>query len=376
MTDDILDDLIRAARRCERAAKAFETEPIHSMVSRLLDASRSVGKAASGSWVGYLATVYIEGFRPAQPGEFFDTEWGAFAPIGVSNTSGGPWGEYTYKQVGDEILRRAQVPDLTPIADAAQAANEAFESTKIEALPTLDAVLTVHADQVLRDLRGKIAELESYVLAKQFAEQRAPRHQRTRDPRAQQGGLQAPHHISFEAHLLQLASSGDRTSELAKNIRHAVTYLQKKHKMKGKTVAKTDGKIFLGHGRSNAWKDLTDFIHHRLHLEWDEFNREPAAGLSTKERLEAMLDNACFAFLVMTAEDEQADGSKQARGNVIHELGLFQGRLGFERAIILLEQGCTEFSNIIGLTQIRFPPGSIMAKSEEIRRVLEREHIL
>jgi predicted nucleotide-binding protein len=45
-----------------------------------------------------------------------------------------------------------------------------------------------------------------------------------------------------------------------------------------------------------------------------------------------MLDQARFAFLVMTAEDEQADGNHHARMNVIHEVGLFQGRLGFERA--------------------------------------------
>jgi predicted nucleotide-binding protein len=38
--------------------------------------------------------------------------------------------------------------------------------------------------------------------------------------------------------------------------------------------------------------------------------------------------------------------------NVIHEAGLFQGRLGFERAIILLEDGCEEFSNIQGYGQI------------------------
>lgn len=59
-----------------------------------------------------------------------------------------------------------------------------------------------------------------------------------------------------------------------------------------------------------------------------------------------MLDQACFAFLLMTAEDEQADGNHHARMNVIHEVGMFQGRLGFERAIILLEDGCEEFSKI------------------------------
>lgn len=60
----------------------------------------------------------------------------------------------------------------------------------------------------------------------------------------------------------------------------------------------------------------------------------------------------------------------------IHEAGLCQGRLGFERAIILLEDGCAEFSNIHGLGQIRFPKGNISAKFQEIRNVLEREGII
>jgi hypothetical protein len=38
---------------------------------------------------------------------------------------------------------------------------------------------------------------------------------------------------------------------------------------------------------------------------------------------------------------------------VIHEVGLFQGKLGFERAIVLLEKSVHEFSNILGINQIR-----------------------
>jgi predicted nucleotide-binding protein len=139
---------------------------------------------------------------------------------------------------------------------------------------------------------------------------------------------------------------------------------------------KIGGKIFIGHGRSNAWRDLKDLLHERLRLEWDEFNRESAAGFTTVARLEAMLDEASFAFLVMTAEDVYQDETLHARENVIHEAGLFQGKLGFKKAIILLEEGCAKFSNIEGLTYIHFPKDNIRAASEEIRRVLEREGIL
>ena len=142
------------------------------------------------------------------------------------------------------------------------------------------------------------------------------------------------------------------------------------------TVNNENKKIFIGHGRSLVWRVLKDFIEGTLGLPYEEFNRVPTAGQFTGNRLKEMLDESCMAFLIMTGEDEQADGSLHARENVIHEAGLFQGRLGFEKAIILLEEGCTDFSNIHGLIHIPFPKGNIEAAFEEIRRVLQRESIL
>ena len=134
--------------------------------------------------------------------------------------------------------------------------------------------------------------------------------------------------------------------------------------------------VFIGHGHSKTWLELKDFLSGRLGLAWDEFNRESTAGVSTTERIAQMLDSARFAFLVMTAEDEHDDETLHARPNVVHEAGLFQGKLGMRKAIILLEDGCTLFSNVHGLTCIQFPRGNIGAAFEKIRQVLEREGLV
>lgn len=132
-------------------------------------------------------------------------------------------------------------------------------------------------------------------------------------------------------------------------------------------------KIFIGHGRSHLWLRLKEFLSARLALPCEEFNSDPAQGIHTTDRLEVMLQQAGMAFLVMTAEEKHADGTLHARPNVIHEVGLFQARIGPRRAIVMIEDGCSSFSNLSGLTTIRFPVGDIDARFEDVRRVLERE---
>ena len=56
----------------------------------------------------------------------------------------------------------------------------------------------------------------------------------------------------------------------------------------------------------------------------------------------------------MTAEDATTDGEIRSRQNVIHEIGLFQGRHGFDRVLIFQQETVEGFSNIAGLQTIRF----------------------
>lgn len=128
--------------------------------------------------------------------------------------------------------------------------------------------------------------------------------------------------------------------------------------------------FMIGHGRSRVWRDLKEYLRDNYDCEIVEFNSQSVIGISNKERLQELLDQADVAFLVATGEDEQGDGKFHARQNVIHEIGLFQGKLGFERAVVMLEDGCDEFSNISGIGQIRFPKDEIEQSSDLIRKHL------
>ena len=103
--------------------------------------------------------------------------------------------------------------------------------------------------------------------------------------------------------------------------------------------------------------------------------RANPAGLNFRERqvLQKMLAESSFAVLVLTGEDVHRDGKEHARENVVHELGLFQGHLGFTRTVALLEEGVKEFSNIYGVNQIRFSKGNIRETFGDILATIRRE---
>jgi hypothetical protein len=52
---------------------------------------------------------------------------------------------------------------------------------------------------------------------------------------------------------------------------------------------------------------------------------------------------------------------------------LFQGRLGFARAIVLREDGTEGFSNLAGVDEIRFPKGKIRESFGDVIAFLNRE---
>jgi predicted nucleotide-binding protein len=131
--------------------------------------------------------------------------------------------------------------------------------------------------------------------------------------------------------------------------------------------------VFLGHGGSPLWRDLRDHLQDKHGITVEAYEIGSRAGHAIRDVLESMMRRSSIAFLVLTAEDVMADGSMHARQNVVHELGLFQGALGFSRAIAVLEEGTEEFSNLHGIEQIRFASGRIRETFGEVLATIKRE---
>jgi len=143
--------------------------------------------------------------------------------------------------------------------------------------------------------------------------------------------------------------------------------------VRGNYLPKIPPRVFIGHGQSPAWKDLKDHLREKHDYDVEAYEIGARAGLTIQEVLEKLLASSSMALLVLTGEDEDAKGGLHARENVIHELGLFQGRLGWKRAIALLEEGVQEFSNIQGVTQIRYEKGRIRETFGEVVATIKRE---
>lgn len=373
-TDVVARQMVDAVRTCESLLSLKDDPYIQKNREQLRTNLHKISQASSGSWLGYHSRVYYEDFRTPTPGHHFSPEWGLM-DVSTNPTSG------NYQEYAEQQIREAAMTDVDPdfmarlkvISDrAAHIFDEVYDRVRT----ILDVLLEKEKTSTFERLRDEMKKLSGRIATNKIVREIAPSGgDMSRDMTALTQGVLTPPHCAMQAEQISLFTPFTSLEKLTKVCRSILNYMEV-HDMIDQSTASAANKVFIGHGGSPAWRELKDFLRDRLGLSWEEFGREPTAGMSTLERLQAMLDSSCFALLVMTAEDEHVDDSVHARENVIHEAGLFQGRLGFRKAIILLEEGCSEFSNITGLSQIRFPKGKISSAFEDIRRVLEREKII
>jgi predicted nucleotide-binding protein len=372
--------LVNPATELREVAQRLQTlehgldEPKHKKaIDSVQAAVAEVNNAWGGSWVGFESRVYYEGLSTPPPGTYFST--GHNSGLSSMMNSAGNWVEYGRGVVEREIYRRAGNPNLTAVHRLSGELVESFEAAKEAVVAILLGLTSTSSDVYYATLLEEAEETKVILQSGFIAAYRPTQIVASALSPAMAQGVQTPPHILVQTEILAIEAPAFACGALAKVARKAYSHIERTMK-KQAANSRVGTNVFIGHGQSDCWTALKDFIQERIHLPWDEFNRVPVAGTTNIARLSEMLDAAAIALIVMTAEDEQVDGKLRARMNVIHEAGLFQGRLGFSKAIVLLEEGCEEFSNISGLGQIRFPKGKISDAFEEIRRVLEREELI
>lgn len=366
------DELFAAAVAFERIAALGAENEIRGTIQAIIDTCNKFHEAFSGSWLGYHASVYQCDFR-VQPGARFDRQWGLREMMFTGGTCG-QWAQYDRSVVRNAIFQRAGHV-LDTISDRVDAAERDFARIKGTVLSIMSSMLAERDDNFLGKMKDDLEKVtilstREVTLAYQPSGQFI-----TADTEAMSGGVVTPVHFEVLGEagaMVMVFSAGQQAADIVRLAASHADRIAKKTRHDGRIGSN----IFIGHGRSALWRELKDFVEDRLRLPADEFNRVPVAGVTNIARLSEMLDAAAIGFVIMTAEDETTEGAMRARMNVIHEVGLFQGRLGFTRGIVMLEDGCEEFSNIQGLGQIRFPKGRISAAFEDVRQVLEREGIL
>ena len=296
-----------------QAATKFKTDLAYGLTLKSLEKNaKTVGKAWCGSWYGYQAYVYYRNLDAPSPGTQFSHRWGFETDPFSESREESSWTEYSEDEIMSLLEEGIEASDIRNAMRFAGQCIYQFNNKKEDVLDII-RIVQENNSPLLDNLLDRIEKLKVPTVDEIVANDR-PSEMSTEDPIALQQGFRTPPHIQVRA------------------------------------------KVHWILGVANA-------IH------------EPPAGKKIIDHILQLIRSSQIAFLVLTGEDLLEDKTIHPRLNVVHEVGLCQALLGVDNTIIMLEEGCAEFTNISGLVHIRFPKNDLMAKSEEIRRVLETRNI-
>ena len=297
-----LTDELRNIRVELRVATEFKYDLAYSWtLDSLLTNINAVGKAWSGSWYGYQAYVYYKNFDPPPTGIHFNHNWGfEVDPFGESREESS-WSEYSHDEIMSVIEEGIGGKNIEIAVSHTPKWIDNFKNKKEDVLSIIKIAQESngsHFDNLLDQIEKLEVKTEDEIIANA-----RPIEMVTVDPIAIQQGIRTPPHIQVEARVHWSIGAVGAVEELGKLVERTIAQMERVHR---KTTAPqiTGTKIFIGHGRSQQWRELKDFLQVRLKQDVDEFNRIPPAGRTIIDRLSEVLDHAKFAFLILTGEDE------------------------------------------------------------------------
>ena len=369
----------RLRRMENRIGKVLEQTKEEEQKTEALDEEASkVGRAWSGSSIGTHADIYYADLQAPPAGSFWDAMWGDRADeIGLGRTRG-DWRVYDKSQVESVIYEEARTSVEEMSSYAAGMFNE-YEQHE----GRLKTCLELSEGRVPESTRTRlVAEVtearkgltSAGAVAWDMARRAVPR--MSQDAANMAAGPRVAGHIQVLGGVeaaRRLRYGIGQLARIAKTLGEALeTEMSQQAVQKNHAAGNA---VFIGHGRREDWRAFKDFIVDELGMEVREFSREPQAGKQIKDNLVRMVAESAWAVIVMNKEADHADGGEGARPNVIHELGYAQGALGWERAIVLLEEGCRLPSNLAGTVYIEFQEGKPEGAYDKLRRTLTQKKV-
>ncbi len=135
--------------------------------------------------------------------------------------------------------------------------------------------------------------------------------------------------------------------------------------------------VIHGHDELNT-RRLTQLLQNQFYLNPIAMLSKPGMSRPLIEKFEEEAQTCSFAFGLFTPDDEitnSANRYKQARPNVIYEVGWFIGRLGKHRVALLLKQGTNIHSDLDGVSRIPFSD-NVEDKFLDIQKELKAAKII
>ncbi len=174
---------------------------LEQVLTELEAAAKSIGDAASGSWIGYHANVYYTGFRSPEPGHHFSAEWGLMDTFSSSSSS--RWEEFAPGAVRAAIFERGGNPDLSPHQAIAAQARLLFAEKRDEVLSILESTERGRADAFVARLREEAQSMKVFS-AVHFVKSQSPSQVMSRDSTAISQGVWTPPHVEVLADLFSV----------------------------------------------------------------------------------------------------------------------------------------------------------------------------
>jgi hypothetical protein len=231
---ELPEELLNLSERLEKIADRYSKHEITDPIDRLQKAAETVGKAWSGSWLGYQAYVYYRDLQPPPPGAHFSQEWG-FVQLRTIRTTTGDWVEYTAEGIEKAIYKIADDPDLTLPRQACEEANRTFDECKSEVQSILTTAVSQNEDPFIVKLREEAEKIP--ILSKSLVLRgiRPSGETMSRDTLALTQGLYTPPHLTVLSETIALKQPENACLKLAKVAKKAGSHLartaQKKTKL-------------------------------------------------------------------------------------------------------------------------------------------------